>query len=353
MPWVPQYEGDFPSLGYALCDLIETYYRVPSGTAFGQPFKLTDEQYQRIVRFHRVDPKTGRYVYRRCVKEGPKGEGKSPEAGGLAFAHLVGPVVFDGWDANGQPVGRPHPTPWVQLAALSLDQTDNTYAQLHAGLADSPAIDDFGIDLGITRIYLKDRPGRIEPVTSAGGSREGQPITFDVEEETQYWTPSKGGDRLSGVLRRNLAKTGGLSFAVTNSYRKGEESVAEKDAEAAAKGAKGLLYECRRGPVIEDLTDRVAVLDGLRATYDPQTLTENGGWVDLERLADECADPAVRPQDARRYYFNIPDEANDDSWVEREVWEGLADPVVTIPCVAGRRRQVCGEGSYVGSGGYW
>lgn len=334
MPWRgPSYEGEFPSLGWALVDLIENYYRVPSGAAFGQSFKLTNRQVSRIVRAHRIDPKTGRYFYRRVVKEGPKGEGKSPEAGGLAFAHMVGPVVFDGWDAAGEPVGRPHPTPWIQLAALSLDQTDNTYAQLHAGLADSPAIDDFGLDLGLTRIYFRDgkKPGRIEPVSSAGGSREGQPVTFVVKEETQYWTPNRGGDRLNATLDRNLAKTGGLSYAVTNAFRKGESSVAEKDAEAAAKGAKGLLYECVRGPVVEDLTDRRAVVDGLRAAYDPQSLTENGGWVDVERIADECADPGVRPQDARRFYFNIPDEANDDSWVEREVWEAGADASVVIP----------------------
>lgn len=323
----PKYKGEFPSLGYTLCELIEEYYRVPSGLAFGSPLKLTDRQYSFMVRLHRIDPKTGRYTYRRGVREGPKGEGKSPLGGAFAFGHLVGDVVFDGWDANGEPVGRRHPTPWIQVAALAEDQTDNLYAQLHAAIANSPAIDEFKIDLGITRIYLKDRPGRIEPVTSSGGTREGQPITADVEEETQYWTPNKGGDRLSATLRRNLGKTGGLSLAVTNSYRMGEESVAEADATAATKRARGLLYDATRGPVVEDLTDRKAVVDGLRATYDPQSLIENGGWIDPERLADECADPGVRPQDARRFYFNIPDETTDDSWVSREEWEACKSDI--------------------------
>lgn len=317
MPWTgPSYPGEFPSLGWGLIEVIEEYLRVPSGLAFGRPLRLTDRQVAGVVRAHRIDPATGRYVYRRWVKEGPKGDGKSPLLGAVAFGHLVGPVVFDGWDAAGQPVGRPHPTPWIQIAALAEDQTDNCYMQLRAALSESAALADFGIDLGLTRIFLTRQPGKIEPVTSASGTREGQPITFAGKEELQYWTPTKGGPALARTLDRNLVKTGGLSLGVTNAFRRGEDSVAESEAAAAKKGAAGLLYEAVRGEFVEDLTDRELVLRALAGVYDPQAT-----WVDLANIADACADETVPPGERRRFYCNIPDDFAEASWLPDGEWE--------------------------------
>ena len=322
MPWRgPSYEGEFPSLGWDLVDLIEQYLVVPSGRDYGKPIKLTDQQIAFMVRAHRIDPETGRWFYRKVVQEGPKGDGKSPLLGWAAFAHLVGPVVFDGWDANGEPVATPHPTPWIQIAALAEDQTDNCYMQLRASIAESRAIDDFGIDFGLTRVFLKDRPGKLEPVTSSGGTREGQPVTFVGEEETQYWTPGKHGPQLDRTLRRNAAKTGGLVWAATNAYRIGEESVAEGDAISAEKKAAGLLYQANRGTYVEDLADRELVMRSLRQAYDP-----DAAWVDLDRIADECADPSIPPGEQRRFYFNIPDRFEEASWLPDGRWEDSREP---------------------------
>src|SRR5438309_1842450 len=122
MPWrEPQYEGEFPSLGWGVIDWWETYLRIPSGPFWGEPFVPTDEQVRYVVKLYRIDPRTGRFVYRRAAKREAKGKGKSPEAAGLALVEFAGPVVFDGWDADGEPVGRPHPSPWVQVAACSED----------------------------------------------------------------------------------------------------------------------------------------------------------------------------------------------------------------------------------------
>lgn len=323
MPWAgPSYAGEFPSLGWGVVEVIEEFLTVPSGLAYGQPLKLTDRQVTGIVRAHRIDPISGRYVYRRWVKEGPKGDGKSPLLGAVAFGHLVGDVVFDGWDADGQPVGRPHPTPWIQIVALAEDQTDNCYMQLRSSLTNSKALDDFNIDLGLTRIYLTDRPvGKIEPVTSADRTREGQPITFAGKEEIQFWTSAKGGPQLARTLDRNLVKTGGLSMAVTNAYRRGEESVGESEARSGRKGSAGLLYEAVRGPLVEDLTDRELVLRALRKAYDPQAT-----WVDLENIADACADEGVPPGERRRFYLNIPDDFTEESWLPDGEWERHREP---------------------------
>jgi hypothetical protein len=295
----PGYKGELPSLGWDLLDWYETYLRVPSGALYGQSLRLTDEQARFMVRWYQIDPKSGRFIYRRGASRRCKGWGKSPMLAAWAIGELVGPVLFDGWSASGDPIGRAQGTPWVQIAACSEDQTGNTYSALYAMLADSPALEDCGIDLGRTKVFLKDRPGCvIEPVTAAAGSREGQPITAAVLDETHLWLRSNGGARLAAVLRRNLGKMNGRSLESTNAFLPGEGSVAEDTHKAWEKGEAGLLYEAVEGPWVEDLADKRLLRKALRVAYG------DAKWVDLTRVIAEIQDPATEPADARRFYLN-------------------------------------------------
>src|SRR5690606_1816290 len=145
-------------------------------------------------------------------------------------------------------VGRPlgtrggDPNPWVQIAAGSEDQTDHTYSVLYELLAanDGRAADELRIDVGLTRCYLRDRPGRPEPVTASAGSREGQPVTDAILDETHLWTPRNGGVRLARTIRRNTAKMDGRTFETTNRFEPGEQSVAEATPKAAEQGTAGV-----------------------------------------------------------------------------------------------------------------
>jgi len=312
LPWRgPEFDGDFPSLGWALLELYEEYLRIPSGPQAGEPFRLSDDQATFTVRFYAVDPAVDRLLYRRGARRRAKGTGKSPHLGAFAFGELVGDVVFDGWDANGEPVGRPRDSPWGQIAACSEDQTDNTYLALLEMLAESAAIDEFGIDAGVTRIQLTNRFGRIDPVTASAGSREGQPITSAVLDETHLWTPRNGGKRLAATLRRNLAKMNGRSIDSTNAYVRGQDSVAEATDRAWKRGEAGLLYDCIEAPAVDDLRDRRKLRKALAVAY------TGAPWVDLDRLIDEIADPETTANDARRFYLNQPvDEDNTESWLD-------------------------------------
>ncbi len=299
MPWRgPEYEGDFPSLGWNLLAWIKRYLVVPSGPLYGQPLEMTDEQASFLVRYYRVD-EHGRFVYRRAAQRRVKGWGKSPGAGAVAVAEFCGPVVFDGWSAAGEPVGRQHHTPWVQVAACSEDQAGNTYSALHEMLRQSPAVDEYGIDLGITRVHFKNKPGRLEPVTASAGSREGQPITAAVLDETHLWLPSNGGKRLANTIRRNAGKMNARTFETTNAFEPGEGSVAEDTHHAAEKNTRGLLYDAVEAPWVEDLGDREALLRALGVAYG-----DAAKWVDLNRVVEEIQDPATNPSDARRFYLN-------------------------------------------------
>lgn len=312
-----------PSLGWALLDWYETYLRVPSGKDYGRPLRLTDEQARFVIQWYQVD-RRGRFLYRRGASRRVKGWGKSPMLAAWAIGELVGPVLFDGWDDTGGPVGKPWPTPWVQIAACSEDQTGNTYSAAYSMLADSPALDDFRVDLGRTKAFLRDRPGCvIEPVTASAGSREGQPITAAVLDETHLWLPTNGGRRLAAVLRRNLGKGAGRSLESTNAFLPGERSVAEDTHRAYENGEAGLLYDALEAPWVEDLSDKRALRKALKVAYG------DAAWVDLTRVIAEIQDPATDPADARRFYLNQL-VAGTDAAVDPRRWADL-EQTVRVP----------------------
>jgi hypothetical protein len=304
------------SLGWELLPLADDL-RVPSGEFYGAPLVLTDEQADFTLRFYAVDEQ-GRFLFRRACLRRPKGWGKSPFAAFLVYCELVGPARFSGWDDDGEPLGRVHPAPWIQIAAVSEDQTDNTYVALLEMLRDSPALDRYGIDAGLTRVYLKGRGGRVEPVTSSSGSREGQPLTFAVLDQTESWVRTNGGVRLAATIRRNVAKMGGRTLEIPNAHVVGDGSVAEQSFRAFEKGSPGMLYDFREAPVVDDFSRTDELRDALAVAYG-----DSVRWVDLDRLVQECNDPATDPSDATRFYLNRPATGNDRA-VDMRQWQALA-----------------------------
>lgn len=308
MPWRgAEFPGDFPSLGWSLLDWIADHLPAPNDE--NEPFILSDEQAQIFVRWYAIDPDTGAFVYRRGASRRSKGWGKSPLEGAKALCEFAGPVLFDGWDANGEPVGRHwgtkgDPPPFVQVAAVSQDQTENTYGALYAMLTanEGRAADQLGIDEGRTRLYLKGRPGRLEPVTASAGSREGQRVTYAVLDETHLWTPSNGGVKLAATLRRNVGKMGGRSYETTNSYEPGEHSVAEATDKAADRDPS-IFVDAVEAPHVRPEDDDAKLKKALEVAYG-DAAGSRGGWVDLDRLVREIRDPDTLWEDSERFYFN-------------------------------------------------
>lgn len=333
----PSYDGELPSLGW---NLLEWWAdTLPSPRDHEQPLIFTDEQAKILIEWYTFDPVTLKYLYRRGCSRRSKGWGKSPVEAAKAIAALAGDVRPDGFDAAGEPVGRPwgrkgDPNPWVQIAAVSEDQTDNTYSVLYELLTanDGAAADDLRIDVGLTRCYLRDRPGKLEPVTASAGSREGQPITDATLDETHLWLPTNGGVRLARTLRRNVAKMGGRSYETTNSFAPGENSVAEGTHKAVQEGQRGIYYDAVEAPEVkpEDADDTLR--DALKVAYG------DAYWVDVNRLVQEIRDPETPWEDAERYFFN---HNRDDrrKAVETKRWESLARPDIVVP-----------SGAYIGLG---
>ena len=308
--FVPAWPGQVCSLGYSIGPKIETDLGIT----------MTGEQQDRLIEYYRLDPLSGRRVVRRAAIRRPKGAGKSPEAAYCGFAELVLPVVFAGWSADGQPVGKRHHDPWVQFAAVSEDQTDNVLVWLFDTLNDRPEVcGERGIDLGRTRIYLAGRPGRLEPVTAAAGSREGQRVTFAGLDQTESWFKTNGGVKLAATLQRNAAKMGGWSLELQNAPELGDGSVADLTARASERQSAGVYFDTREPPGHEkiDMANPAQLRPALEFAYG-----ESAAWVDLDRLVEEILDPATDPNDAKRYYLNVAAPSSDWAF-DRPKWKDL------------------------------
>lgn len=334
MPWRPPEPGAVPTLGYGVIDWITEYLAAPDRGEY-EPFVLYPEQEDFVLRFYELDPRTGRRRFRRAVLSRPRGWGKSPFLAALACAEALGPVVPDGWDAAGQPVGKPWVevrTPLVQIAAVSEEQTKNTWSPL-LEMLDGPALDEYS-GLEVLDTFVNLPRGRIEKVTSSARTIKGNRTVFAVLDQTEEWVKSNNGPRLAEVMRINAAKVGGTTVESPNAYTPGEGSVAEDSAEywkMIVEGRSrddGLYYDHREAPASTSLTDPKTLLKALAYVYG-DSADVNGGHVDLVGIRATMWDPATDPQTARADFLNQITHAS-DSWLTAPQWGARADATKVV-----------------------
>lgn len=57
MPWRgPEFEDDFPTLGWSVGQWIEENVVIPDGYRQGEPYKLIDEMWRFLLHFYRLYP---------------------------------------------------------------------------------------------------------------------------------------------------------------------------------------------------------------------------------------------------------------------------------------------------------
>lgn len=299
----------YPTLGYDVAELIQAKCAIPDGDQQGEPYLLTPEMVAFLLAFYRVHPATGRFFHDRggqLVR--PQKWGKGPFAAAIICAEAdgEGPVIPDGWNAEGQPAGRPWATPWIQVTAVSEDQTANVWRalvpmiELGAIRADIP-------DTGQTRINLPGG-GRIEPVTSSARSRLGQRLTFALQDEAHSWLERNGGHMLADNQRRNLAGMGGRFLETGNAWDPRENSVAQRTAESGEPG----VYHDDVDPGIGSVRNKADRRKMLRKVYGDSTYRAADApwrwqpWVDLDRIDGEIVALLARGEavQAERFFLN-------------------------------------------------
>lgn len=335
MPWKPTEPGEVPTLGYIALDFMSEMLAEPDRPDYS-PFLPYREQEDFILEWYRIDPLTGRFIYRRGLLGRPRGWGKSPLLAALAITEFVAPIVFAGWDSEGQPVGRPWSdirTAIVHVAAVSEEQTKNTWEPV-LQMLEGPVSDEYGLDPMEGMVTGPHHAKMLPRTASARTIKGGRPI-FSVLDQTEEWIPSNGGVRLANTMRSNAAKVGGRTLESPNAFVPGEESVAEASAAFALAISEGrakdpsLLYDHREASGQTDVTDRESLIAGLRYAYGDsvrdypciihEPSCERQGHVDLEPLLTTIWDPAQDLQISRSDFLNQITHAS-DQWVSSPVW---------------------------------
>lgn len=189
---VPPLDLSFPTLGPGIADFITARCVFGPGSLAGLPAVLDAEKLAALYRLYEVYPKghrlAGRRRFQRGAIEWRKGLAKTEFAAWITEAefHPEGPVRCDGFDAKGDPVGKPVAFPYIPMMAVTEAQVSElAYGVLKYVIEEGPDADLFDCSLDrIIRLGSNGQmDGRVVPVSNAPGSRDGALTTFQHFDE--------------------------------------------------------------------------------------------------------------------------------------------------------------------------
>jgi phage terminase large subunit-like protein len=320
------------SLGWDILNWWATYLRSPDGSG---PFLATLEQARWLLWWFAVDS-NGKFLYRQATLRRLKGWGKDPFAAALALVELCGPVTFSHFNIKGEPVGKPRFAAWVQLAAVSYEQTRNTNALFPALITDRLK-KEYGLEVNRTLIYSA-AGGRIESITSSPYAAEGNRPTFAVINEGQYWFDSNNGHEMSAMIKDNLTKTDGRLLSICNAHVPGEDSVAEQDYDAYQKVKAGravdtgVLYDSIEAPAdtpVSEIPSKEVDPDGheqgiKKLREGLEVARGDARWLNIDAIVDSILDIRSSVSESRRKFLNQVN-ASSDSYLSPAEWDACAD----------------------------
>jgi hypothetical protein len=362
----PDWDGEDPlgefilpewTLGWQILKWIKENLLADEVDEHGKPmpFIPTFEQMRFILWWYAIDAR-GRFVYREGVLQRLKGWGKDPLAAVIAAVELVGPCRFMGWTTRrrpdlglevGDPIAKSHPRAWIQIAAVSKDQTKNTMT-LFPGLFTQACKDKHGITIGKEVCYAYDGARRIEAVTSSPKTLEGGRPTLVIMNETHHWLANNEGHEMNAVISRNATKSkGGTArrLAITNAYEPSQDSVAQRrretweEQEAGLTAKTGIMYDSleappdatMRPPKIRDSSGKLveqneqAIRDHLAAII--RGVRGDAWWLDVDGLVDAILDKENPVSRSRRFWFNQI-VASEDAWLDPAAIKAAIDPLL-------------------------
>lgn len=325
----PAWEGQKCSLGYDVVEWLEAYACHGPGDVEGQPldFRKDADFESFIIGAYEIHPETGRRKIERGVISAPKGRAKSELAGLLGVAEALGPVRCDGFDAHGQPVGRPVKSPFVRALATEEKQSGNTFQNIAFVMGEwgqdmhpeiYGGIKGIGDYRSAMNIYLPDG-GECRSSSSGAASKDGGKETFVVPDEVHLYVLPELRNMYATVMR-NLPKrrfAEPWALLTTTACKLGEQSVwevLEKQWKRGELGPEWLVYH-REAKGRIDLDDRERTLRQLREVYGA-AMDPVSGWMTPERTYSTMTDPTECRDEAEaaRYYLNRS-MSGSDAWI--------------------------------------
>lgn len=269
----------------------------------------------------------------------------SPLAGSLALAEGLADVVFDGWDSNGRPVGKPWYTkfpPSVEIFAVSEPQVrSNTYLPMLRMVTDRLMDEYGGVGFEPMETFVAlPGDGRISVKTTSSKSAKGSLPVFGVADQSEAMTNGNGGTNMMDTMLTNLSKQGGCLLETPNAYVREPSEYASQaqrtheDMKAIAEGRSrkvrnDVLWDHREAPPETDMGDLESLTKGLRISYGDSSGHADGcvlhdppcapGWVDLEDRVNRIWDASVNPDLARSDFLNQI-EASSGGWMSVPAW---------------------------------
>lgn len=263
---------------------------------------------------------------------------------------MCGPCRFAGWSARtveskdlyvGDPVARDNPTAWVQVAAVSKKQTQNTM-KCFGWLINEDFKRKYRVFVNKESVTAYGGNRQIEAVTSNPRSLEGGRPSLTIRNEPHHWIQSNEGHEMADVIERNLTKSADGSaraLSITNAYAPHESSVAQKqreswEAEEAGLSIKtGVLYDSIEAPSSisltppkpkkpDDLTE-----DEFNDLYSDMTkawlkkivesIRGDAHWLNVERIVLTLLDRNRSQSTSKRFWLNVI-TTTEDAWLDNQ-----------------------------------
>lgn len=341
---VPSFDEEpWPTLGPAICDLIEERAVFGPGSLKGKPAKLDSETRAIYYKAYELYPRghelAGKRRFRRVRISARKGTAKTEKLGWAAFAelHPEGPVRFDGWDSSGNPVGRPVNDPYIPMLAYTKDQVEElAFNVLYVVCTEGPDADLF--DAALERIIRLGARGQADgkavPLANSPSARDGARTTFQGYDETHRLESERHLEAYN-TMEANLPKRPldePWSMGVTTAGVPGAGSVAELDkreAEAIAKGEidePELFYFHRQASANHDMKTLAGRIEFVREASGPAA-----EWSDLRGIAKQWERPGVDHSYLERVWGNRWTQAASQAFDAKRWLEELARPGMVIP----------------------
>ena len=321
---------------------------IPEGDNAGDPFVPTVDHRVYLANWYEVrsgakrGEKNVAFRYRTAQWMAAQKVGKSPGVAAEACFEFVGPALFDGRAVEGdfyscashgcpcggvyfyevgEPMGRPWPTPRIQLAAVVEDQVENTWGALIPMIDGGPLANVIPkTGEAFIRHPNRNRDSRIEIVTSKADGKLGARIVRGFCDETGLWTDSNNMKKFMRTLRRGAAGMGGRVSESTNPFDPAENSQAQD------------TFESPQADIYKHHFPPPAVLNFELKKDREQIFRWNylhSPWVDIRSIeADAAALMGKNAGEAERFYGNriVPGSGH---WVREADWvakglDGLA-----------------------------
>ncbi|AVO25436.1 terminase [Mycobacterium phage Kykar] len=323
------------TLGWQIISWLFEYVNAPDGSG---PFIPTMEQARFIAWWYAVD-ENGKYVFREGTLRRMKGWGKDPLVAALSLAEMCGPVAFSHFDENGGPVGKPRHAAWVTVAAVSQDQTKNTFS-LFPIMISKRLRSEYGLEPNRFIIYAESATRRIEAATASPASMEGNRPTFVVQNETQWWGVGpdgklNDGHSMSEVIEGNMSKVpGARTLSICNAHRPGDDTVAERsyqnwlDILAGEVIDTGILYDALEAPADTPVSeipppseDEPGYTAGVAKLLEGLGVARGDSiWLPLDDILMSVLTAKNDIIESRRKFLNQVN-ASEDSWLAPADWD--------------------------------